>query len=38
MVEDTDRRVMLAVLLHEDGAELDMALGTVAQCGMHHRR
>jgi len=34
MVEETDRRVMLAILLHADGPELDMALKTVAQCGM----
>jgi hypothetical protein len=34
MVEETDRRVMLAVLLHGDGPELDVALTTAAQCGM----
>jgi hypothetical protein len=34
MVEETDRRVMLAVLLHGDGPELDVALKTAAQCGM----
>jgi Zn-finger nucleic acid-binding protein len=34
MVEEADRRVMQAVLQHEDGPELDMALKTVAQCGM----
>jgi hypothetical protein len=34
MVEETDRRVMLAVLQHGDGPELDMALKSVAQCGM----
>ena len=34
MVEEPDRRVMLAVLLHQDGPELDMALKTVARCGM----
>ena len=34
MVEETDRRVMLAVLQHGDGPELDMALKTVAQCGL----
>jgi hypothetical protein len=34
MVEETDRRVMLAVLQHGDGPELEMALKTVAQCGV----
>ena len=34
MVEETDRRVMLAVLQRGDGPELDMALKTVAQCGL----
>lgn len=34
MVEEPDRRVMLAVLQHGDGPELDMALKSVAQCGM----
>jgi len=34
MIEETDRRVMLAVLQHGDGPELEMALKTVAQCGM----
>jgi hypothetical protein len=34
MIEETDRRVMLAIMLHGDGVELDMALKTVAQCGM----
>jgi hypothetical protein len=33
MVKEPDRRVMLAVLQHGDGPELDMALKTVAQCG-----
>jgi hypothetical protein len=34
MVEECDRRVMLAIMLHGDGVELDVALRTVAQCGM----
>jgi hypothetical protein len=34
MIEEPDRRVMLAIMLHGDGAELDMALKTAAQCGM----
>ena len=34
MIEEPDRRLMLAIMLHGDGAELDMALKTVAQCGM----
>jgi hypothetical protein len=34
MIEEPDRRVMLAIMLHGDGVELDMALKTVAQCGM----
>ena len=34
MVEETDRRVMLAVMQHGDGPALDMALKTTAQCGM----
>jgi hypothetical protein len=34
MVEESDRRVMLAILQHGDGPQLDMALKTVAQCGM----
>ena len=34
MIEEADRRVMLAVLQHGDGPELDMALKSVAQCGM----
>jgi hypothetical protein len=34
MIEESDRRVMLAVMLHGDGVELDMALKTAAQCGM----
>jgi hypothetical protein len=34
MIEEPDRRVMLAIMLHGDGVELDMALKTVAQCAM----
>jgi hypothetical protein len=34
MIKEPDRRVMLAVMLHSDGVELDAALKTVAQCGM----
>jgi hypothetical protein len=34
MVEEPDRRVMLAVMLHGDNMHLDHALKTVAQCGM----
>ena len=34
MVEEPDRRVMLAIMLHGDGVELDLALKTAAQCGM----
>jgi hypothetical protein len=34
MIEEPDRRVMLAIMLHGDGVQLDMALKTVAQCGM----
>jgi hypothetical protein len=34
MIEEPDRRVMLAIMLHGDGVELDTALKTVAQCGM----
>ena len=34
MIEEPDRRVMLAVMLHGDDAALDMALKSVAQCGM----
>ena len=36
MVEEPDRRVMLAIMLHGDGGgvELDLALKTAAQCGM----
>jgi hypothetical protein len=34
MIEEPERRVMLAIMLHGDGVELDMALKTTAQCGM----
>ena len=34
MVDELDRRVMLTVMQHADGPELDMALKTTAQCGM----
>jgi hypothetical protein len=34
MVEEADRRVMLAVMQHADGPELDMALITTARCAM----
>jgi len=34
MTEEPDRREMLAILLHGDGVQLDMALKTTAQCGM----
>jgi hypothetical protein len=34
MIEEPDRRVMLAVLQHGDGPELETALKTVAQCGL----
>jgi hypothetical protein len=34
MIEEPDRRVMLAVFLHADGPALDMALKTTAQCGV----
>lgn len=34
MIEEPDRRVMLAIMLHGDGVELDVALKTGAQCGM----
>ena len=34
MIEEPDRRVMLPIMLHGDGIELDMALKSVAQCGM----
>jgi hypothetical protein len=34
MIEEPDRRMMLAVMLHGDSLALDHALKTVAQCGM----
>jgi hypothetical protein len=34
MTEESDRRVMLAVMQHGDGPELDMALVTTARCAM----
>jgi hypothetical protein len=34
MVDEPDRRVMLMVMQHADGPELNMALKTTAQCGM----
>jgi hypothetical protein len=34
LVEEADRRVMLAIMQHGDGIQLDAALKTVAQCGM----
>lgn len=34
MTEESDRRVMLAIMLHGDGLQLDHALKTVARCGM----
>ncbi|MFA5898222.1 MAG: hypothetical protein WC829_03820 [Hyphomicrobium sp.] len=34
MTEEADRWQMLGILLHGDGVQLDMALKTVAQCGM----
>lgn len=34
MIEEPERRVMLAVMLHGDDAALDMALKSVAQCAM----
>jgi hypothetical protein len=34
MVEETDRRVMLAVFQHGDGPQLDLALMTTARCAM----
>jgi hypothetical protein len=34
MIEEPDRRVMLAIFLHGDNVYLDHALKTVAQCGM----
>jgi hypothetical protein len=34
MLEEPERRVMLAIFLHGDDAALDMALKSVAQCAM----
>ena len=34
VIEEPDRRVMLAIMLHGDGIQLDLALKTVAQCGL----
>jgi hypothetical protein len=34
MIEEPDRREMLAILLHKDGVQLDAGLKTTAQCGM----
>jgi len=34
MIEEPDKRVMVAVMLHGDDAALDMALKSVAQCAM----
>jgi hypothetical protein len=34
VTEEPDRRQMLGIMLHGDGVQLDMALKTVAQCGM----
>jgi hypothetical protein len=34
MTEEAGRREMLAILMHRDGAQLDLALKTTAQCGM----
>jgi hypothetical protein len=34
LVEEPDRRVMLAIMQHGDGVQLDSALKTAAQCGM----
>lgn len=34
IVEEPDRRIMLAIMLHGDGVQLDAALKMVAQCGM----
>jgi hypothetical protein len=34
MTEQPDRLEVLAILLHKDGLQLDMALKTTAQCGM----
>ena len=34
MIEEENRRVMLAIMLHGDGLQLDYALKVVAQCGL----
>jgi hypothetical protein len=34
MIEETDRRVMLAIMLHGDGVRLDLALMTTARCAV----
>jgi hypothetical protein len=34
MIEEPNRREMLAILQHGDGVQLEMALKTTAQCGM----
>jgi hypothetical protein len=34
MVKEPERRVMLAIMMHGDGPELDMILKTTAQCGL----
>jgi hypothetical protein len=34
MVKESGKRIMLAIMLHGDGVELDLALKSVAQCGM----
>ncbi len=34
IIEEADRRVMLAIMQHGDGVHLDLALKTVARCGM----
>jgi hypothetical protein len=33
IIEEPDPRVMLAIMLHGDGVQLDMALKTVTRCG-----
>jgi hypothetical protein len=38
MIEEPDKRVMVAVMLHGDDAGLDMALKSVAHCAMFHMR
>jgi hypothetical protein len=34
IIDEPGRRVMQAIMLHHDGIQLDLALKTVAQCGM----